>query len=136
MRALSLIGLDRVAGYFAHSALQRLPQPLAAHPASHAIAAAGRLAGAEGRARRSSSTCGTTPSGPSGHLPVAIHIPLGHLADRLSEIPKDQPLVTQCRSGGRSAIAASLLHRAGFTDVSNLAGGIEAWKAEGLPTAQ
>ncbi|MGH9176531.1 MAG: rhodanese-like domain-containing protein, partial [Vicinamibacterales bacterium] len=72
----------------------------------------------------------------SGHLPAAIHLPLGHLIDHLSELPKDRPLITQCQSGTRSAIAASLLRRAGFEDVRNLVGGYAAWELAGLPIAR
>ena len=61
-------------------------------------------------------------------------IPLGHLIDRLDEIPRDRPVVTQRQLGGRSAIAASILTRAGFGDVRNLTGGIESWNEAGLPT--
>ena len=53
--------------------------------------------------------------------------------ERVAELPKGQPLVTQCQTGGRSAIAASLLRRAGFEDVSNLTGGYGAWELAGLP---
>ena len=69
-----------------------------------------------------------------GHLPAAIHIPLGRLTERLSELPQQQPLLVQCAAGTRSAIAASVLTRAGVTDVSNLVGGYNAWAAAGLPT--
>ena len=68
-----------------------------------------------------------------GHVPGAMHIPLGYLADRTSEIPAGKPVVVQCQSGGRSSIAASILERAGFRDVTNLTGGLGAWTAAGLP---
>lgn len=64
------------------------------------------------------------------------HIPLGQLPERLDEIPEDASVVVMCRSGGRSARAVSLLESAGRTDVSNLSGGILAWKAEIDPTVQ
>ena len=63
-------------------------------------------------------------------------MPLGRLESRVSEIPRGRPLAMQCQGGSRSAIAASLLKRAGFSDVSNLAGRMEAWKRAGLPTTQ
>ena len=68
-----------------------------------------------------------------GHLPSAIHIPLGYLSDRLDEVPSDRPVVVHCMGGGRSAIAASLLQRAGRTNVSNMVGGFQAWQGAGLP---
>ena len=69
----------------------------------------------------------------SGHLPSAIHIPLGYLSERLDDVPSDRPVVVHCQGGGRSAIAASLLHRAGRGNVSNMVGGFQAWMGAGLP---
>lgn len=68
----------------------------------------------------------------AGHAPQARHIPLGQLAGRLAEIPADRPVVTVCRSGARSARAAAMLARQG-RPASNLAGGMQAWAAAGLP---
>ena len=65
----------------------------------------------------------------------SMHIPLNHLAERLSEIPADRPVLLHCAGGYRSSIAASLLQRAGSSDVSELAGGIAAWETAGLPLA-
>jgi len=69
-----------------------------------------------------------------GHLPGAIHIPLAALPERLEEIDPSRPVVLQCRGGGRSAIASSLLMSRGLTNVANLKGGYDAWVARGLPT--
>ncbi|EJS56561.1 hypothetical protein ICG_02363 [Bacillus cereus BAG1X1-3] len=68
-----------------------------------------------------------------GHLHDAIHITLGNLFEKLDDVPKDCPIVLQCRTGLRSAIAASILQRAGIKDVVNLKGGFLAWKNAGLP---
>jgi hydroxyacylglutathione hydrolase len=126
VRALALIGLDRVAGYFAASALERLspatlgripqvdPQALAAHPDRVVV------------------DVRSDAEWESGHLAGATHIPLGQLSARTADVPRDRPLVTQCQSGARSSIAASLLRKHGFSDVSNLAGGIQAWKDAGM----
>jgi hydroxyacylglutathione hydrolase len=62
------------------------------------------------------------------------NIPLGYLAERLQEIPRDRPVVVHCQTGGRSAIAASVLQAVGFKDVFNLAGGYADWQASGNPT--
>lgn len=64
----------------------------------------------------------------AGHLPAARHIPLGELAARVDELPAG-PFGVHCQSGGRSAIATSLLHRLGRTDAVNLEGGYLAWPA-------
>lgn len=68
----------------------------------------------------------------AAHIPGAIHIPLGQLEERLSELPPDRSLVAACRSGSRSADAARLLREHGY-DVANLAGGMKAWQRAGLP---
>jgi hydroxyacylglutathione hydrolase len=72
----------------------------------------------------------------SGHLPGAVHIPLGELPARMDELPKDGPLVMQCQTGSRSSIASSLLQAHGFRNVTNLHGGITAWRRAGLPVDQ
>lgn len=56
-----------------------------------------------------------------------LHIEMSQVAQRLSEIPHDYPVVVACRSGGRSAKAAQILAQNGFENVFNLAGGMLAW---------
>lgn len=68
-----------------------------------------------------------------GHLPGVPNIPVGYLAERLDEIPRDRPVVVHCQSGSRSAIAASVLRANGIRNVSNLSGGILEWRRSGLP---
>jgi hydroxyacylglutathione hydrolase len=63
----------------------------------------------------------------------SVSMPLNHLGERLSELPIDRPLLVYCAGGYRSSIAASLLQRYGFTQVSEIAGGITAWEAANLP---
>ena len=65
-----------------------------------------------------------------------MHIMLGYLGERPSEIPAGGPIVIQCQTGGRSAIGASLLQAKGITDVVNLIGGIHDWGLAGLPVTQ
>ena len=133
VRALALIGLDRIKGSFAETALAivdrdamgTIPQ-VSVHDAEPAIRA-GELTVLDVR---------SDAEWEEGHLPGARHIPLGYLRDRLGELTKRTPLVTQCLSGGRSAIAASLLRASGFDRVSNLTGGFQAWKDAGLAVSQ
>jgi len=68
------------------------------------------------------------------HAPNAKLIPLRQLGSRLQEIApyKDKPIVVMCRSGRRSAKAVELLQQAGYTQVSNIKGGITAWESDGL----
>ena len=68
-----------------------------------------------------------------GHVAGATHIPLGSLATRCAELPRDRELLTMCRSGNRSARAQTLLQGQGFTAVRNVSGGVTAWERAGLP---
>jgi rhodanese-related sulfurtransferase len=61
----------------------------------------------------------------SHHVEGALNVPVDQVGARLSEIPRERPVVVYCRSGGRSARAAEELRAAGYT-VHDL-GGIAAW---------
>jgi hydroxyacylglutathione hydrolase len=135
VRALALIGLDTVRGVFAPSAVPYA----AAHGTTLATIAPidgptldARLASQEVTVVdvRGASEWAT------GHLPGALHVPLGYLAERAHEIPGDRPVVLQCQGGGRSAIAAALLQKLGRPVVFNLIGGFDAWEAAGLPVVR
>ena len=68
------------------------------------------------------------------HAPDAKLIPLGELSVRMQEISayKDKPIAVICRSGRRSAKAVELLREAGYSNVSNVAGGMQGWESDGL----
>lgn len=66
--------------------------------------------------------------GPLGHLPKATLVPLGELRARLSAWSAHDKIIVVCRSGARSAQACKVLLDAGFTDVTNLNGGMLAWR--------
>ncbi len=68
-----------------------------------------------------------------GHVPGAVSIPLGEVADRLTEVPDGEVLVI-CAKGGRSLRAAELLRAEGVEAV-NVAGGTTAWVESGHPVA-
>jgi sulfur dioxygenase len=70
-------------------------------------------------------------AGPLGHVPGAVLIPLGELAQRSGELDRARPIVALCRAGSRSAQATVILQQAGFSQVANLAGGMLRWRAEG-----
>jgi sulfur dioxygenase len=70
-------------------------------------------------------------TGPLGHIRGATLLPLGELAARARELPKDKPIVAVCRAGSRSAQATTILQKAGFADIANLPGGMLRWRAEG-----
>lgn len=59
-----------------------------------------------------------------------LNIPLAGVVLESEKVSKDIPVVIQCRSGKRSAQAVMLLEQQGFTNLSNLQGGILAWKEE------
>mgnify|MGYP000630287512 CR=1 FL=1 len=74
----------------------------------------------------------------AGHIAGAIHIPLSDVKNRVAELEqyKNSPVITQCRSGARSAKAAEVLKNAGFSAVYNLDGGINAWQKAALDIQQ
>lgn len=71
----------------------------------------------------------------TGHLPKAKNIPLPELAQRIAELEKSRNhvVITVCKSGVRSASAASVLSKAGFAQVFSLEGGTDSWREQGLP---
>ena len=127
-RLLALIGIDRITGWLSTAAISAsavlcdTPQLTVAE--LHAKVAAGAVTVVDVRSANEWA---------DGHIPGAVHIPLGYLAERCRSLPATKPLVMQCQSGGRSAIATSLLERLGFCGVINLNGGYAAWAATGLP---
>jgi hydroxyacylglutathione hydrolase len=129
-RQLELIGLDQVTGWAAPDVVRQItgaqtvrvidPNTLATQLAQNGP----RVIDVRGRSEWN-----------AGHLPQATHIYLGDIADRAADFKRDEPIVVHCESGTRSSIAASLLLARGFTDVSNLSGGFNAWRKAGLPVA-
>jgi len=73
----------------------------------------------------------------SERLHGSINIPRGVLEFLISEHPelsnKERTVVVYCKTGGRSALAALNLQRLGYKGVISMAGGIEAWRTQGLP---
>jgi hydroxyacylglutathione hydrolase len=121
-KALALIGLDRIAGSF--------PPSRAKGKETVDQVAAGDLANLQASNGLVLIDVRNDNEWNEGHIPNAIHIPLGQLAQRIGEIPADETVVVQCQGGGRSSIAASLLQKMGRKNVANLAGGYKAWKAQ------
>jgi len=71
----------------------------------------------------------------SGHIIESKHLPVeqvGQAAESLKKF-KDKPVIVCCESGNRSAAAGRELRAQGFTQVANLRGGLQAWRADGLP---
>jgi len=63
-------------------------------------------------------------------LPDATHIPMGQIAQRLTELSKDVPIAVLCHHGGRSYQVAAFLAGQGFADVVSVNGGIDAYAAQ------
>lgn len=68
----------------------------------------------------------------AGHAPDASLVPMGQVRGHQQDLPRDRRIVVACRSGGRSAAVTESLLASGF-DAVNLAGGMCAWTAAGLP---
>lgn len=63
----------------------------------------------------------------------AVLMPLSTFTTRFETLPHDRPLLMLCAVGGRSARATEFLIANGYPDAHNVAGGITAWNAAGLP---
>jgi hydroxyacylglutathione hydrolase len=129
---LGRIGFDHVAGYLKHGMrslecrpeltvkTERLSAPFAANVlGSEDAPVAVDVRGLREREQK--------------FIAGSLNIPLNHLAEKFKTLPKDRGLLVYCAGGYRSSIAASLLQREGFERVSEIAGGIAAWEAAGLP---
>ncbi|MCO5553510.1 hypothetical protein L7F22_007032 [Adiantum nelumboides] len=124
---LARIGADRVLGYL------RDPDAVLAEPGRtqrserlDAAALAEMLAGPDRPEVLDVRNRGELAA---GAVPGARQIPLAELPRRLDEVARDRTVVVHCAGGYRSGVAASLLRRAGFADVRDLAGGYAAWAA-------
>jgi rhodanese-related sulfurtransferase len=66
-------------------------------------------------------------------IPGSFGVPLNHLTENMGALPKDRSLLVYCAGGYRSSLAASLLQRAGFDRIREIAGGIVGWETANLP---
>lgn len=77
----------------------------------------------------------TTDEYSLGSIPGAINIPVDELRSRLSELPKNKPIVVTCAVGLRGYLAYRILVQHGYKDVRNLSGGYKTWSiATAKPT--
>ena len=67
------------------------------------------------------------------HVPGSTLIPITELPNRVAEVPKDKEVVVVCRSGNRSATGRDVLLKAGYPQVTSLAGGLTTWRSAGKP---
>lgn len=132
IRDLAMIGLDQCEGVFA-------PEAVDAWVRAHGPA--GRIADLspdELDARRLTGTLEIVDvrngaEFEAGHLPGAVNLPLGRLAERLGELPRGRTLAVHCQTGARTLVAMSLLRARGFDDLVHLTGDFAGWQAAGRP---
>lgn len=130
-RVLRKIGLDDVRGYFDVTQIRE---------ASLATESYESIAPAELAPRIQSGDVNlidvrSDQEWKAGRIAGAEHHFLGRLLQNVSDIENGKPIVAQCQTGGRSAIAASILQARGL-EVVNMTGGYEAWTGAGLPVDQ
>lgn len=120
VQALRAIGIDNVPGYFGPESVRNARgglSTISAQALAERLPRNGLIVlDVRGRTEYA-----------SGHIAGARNIPLGHLPQRLAEVPRDRTIVTQCATGYRSQIAASVLRAHGYHDVLSLNDGIEQW---------
>lgn len=130
---LARVGMERVAGFLQGGmerwAAEQKPAAqiaqIAAEALSHELAASPDSIQVVDVRRKS--------EWEQGHIGGALHKPLDRLVSSLQDLKRDRPIVVHCKGGYRSAIACSLIQRAGFENVTNLIGGLDAWQACRLP---
>ncbi|HEX8524066.1 MAG TPA: MBL fold metallo-hydrolase [Tepidisphaeraceae bacterium] len=129
---LGRIGFDHVAGYLEHGmqSLASKPELTVTTARWSAPLAAELLASSKAPL---AVDVRTPREREQKHIRESVSLPLSRLTAQMETLPKGRPLLVYCAGGYRSSIGASLLQRAGFTDVSELAGGIAAWEAAKLP---
>ncbi len=71
-----------------------------------------------------------------GRIPTALDIHITQLPGNLDKVPKDRPVHIFCGSGLRSTIAASILQRQGWKDLTVILGGMAGWKSQKCPVAK
>lgn len=127
-RVLRKIGLDGVRGYFDASNVRGAGLATASYESGVPQELMARIQSGEVKLVDVRSD----EEWKSGHIAEAEHRFLGRLPNNLPAIETGQPIVVQCQTGGRSAIAASILQASG-REVINMIGGFAAWNDVGLP---
>jgi hydroxyacylglutathione hydrolase len=123
VKGLSRIGFDGVAGYLA-GGIDRAGDLPHARDRTERVDAESLAAQLVSAAPPVLVDVRTPTEWHQGRIERAVNVPLSQLAERLATLPRDRRIVVYCTTGYRSAIAASLLRRAGFLRVADLAGGL------------
>jgi hydroxyacylglutathione hydrolase len=131
---LSRVGLENVAGYLAGGLLEW-------HHAGLPLATTEQIGVEELEARIREGRAGRVvdvrrpAEWQAGHIAAAVNVPLNTLGERAAELPKDEPVAAICAGGFRSSIATSVLEQQGFTKITNVVGGMAAWRSANLEVA-
>jgi hydroxyacylglutathione hydrolase len=128
-RALSRVGLDHIVGHLAGGIAAWVQAGLPVTTTTQQTAAQVE----QQRAQAVLLDVRMDEEWKQGHIAGSQHVMLGDLPGSFDRLPKERPIVTICGSGYRASVAASLLERAGFQQVSSMDGGIAAWQQQGLP---
>ena len=122
------IGIDNIAGYFDIDEIQnedRFKESYASQTAEELVESV-----------QNGTVCLIDVRGATEwnqlHIPQATRLFLGELMSTISSLSHDKPIVFQCRSGARSAVACSIAQAAGFKNVVNMIGGIQEWSGQGF----
>jgi hydroxyacylglutathione hydrolase len=132
---LGMIGLDKVMGWATLDVLQQMRSEGRAVESVHLIEPRMLAQRLDNNGPRVIDVRGRAEWN-HGHIPKATHIYLGNIIEGTASLERDEPIVLHCQSGTRSSIAASLLMAGGFSNVTNLAGGFDAWRKAGLPISK
>jgi hydroxyacylglutathione hydrolase len=122
--ALASIGLDRVQGWFGPDLLSERAGGDAWRTATHGDVTEAESMVASGRMVVD---LREPNEWRAGHIPGAVHHPLGTITETLAGVPRDTPIAVHCQAGTRSAIGASVLESMGFDDVVDLHQGFSGW---------
>jgi hydroxyacylglutathione hydrolase len=136
VRGLVRVGLDDVLGYLQGgiATWAKAGRPLAQTPQISAVELHQRLDQGGGITVVDVRDDGEWDT---GHIAGALHVIAGEVGQRLTELPDGkQPLAVICQSGYRSTVVASVLARAGMSNVVNVTAGMGAWAKAGLPTTR
>jgi hydroxyacylglutathione hydrolase len=131
LQRLRSIGIDKVCGSFDAAAVRTAGLRTESYPSRTPQELRGRIESGEVKLL----DVRAATEFQQGHIAGAEPRFLGELLRQIADIDRSKPIVAQCLGGGRSAIATSILQRAGF-DVINMSGGYRAWVAAGLPVTQ
>ncbi|HEY3173037.1 MAG TPA: MBL fold metallo-hydrolase, partial [Thermoanaerobaculia bacterium] len=131
---LSRVGIENVAGYLAGGLLEwhRAGLPLATTEQIGVEELDARIR--EGRAGRVVDVR-RPAEWQAGHIASAVNVPLNTLEHHAAELPRDEPVAVLCAGGFRSSIGTSILERQGLARITNVVGGMAAWKAASLEVA-